>query len=101
MVCKNFLATVLMIQAFVGITDCANAQSRVSPAPATEAGAMSAFHMVANSEAAGELAVGNARERITGRVSFHLVATRDREVRVQNFNIVFFGVSQKLIAGQV
>ena len=59
-------------------------------------------NIVGNSELAASLAAGNAKERITGRVSFNLITNADegaREVRVQNFNVAFFGVPQRLIAG--
>ncbi|HKY30010.1 MAG TPA: hypothetical protein VJM12_18860 [Pyrinomonadaceae bacterium] len=59
--------------------------------------------VVATHEIAATVAVGNSKERITGRFSFNLVANveggRRNEVAVQDFNIVFFGVPQKLIAG--
>ncbi|HEY5884518.1 MAG TPA: hypothetical protein VIT88_07505 [Pyrinomonadaceae bacterium] len=59
-------------------------------------------NIVGNSELAASLSSGNAKERITGRVSFNFVTSADdgpREVRVQNFNVAFFGVPQRLIAG--
>lgn len=58
----------------------------------------SALQLVGNGEVSAQLVTGNARERITGRVSFHLVANGD-QVQVQGFNVVFFGVPQKLLAG--
>jgi hypothetical protein len=60
-------------------------------------------HIVATNEIVAELAVTNARERITGRVSFHLVTTSEDvekgQILVRGFNIAFFGVSQELLAG--
>lgn len=60
------------------------------------------MHIVATSEVAAELYVGGEQERITGRVSMHLVATpagmREGQVTVLGFNVAFFGVSQKLLA---
>ena len=60
----------------------------------------SALQVVGNAEVAAQLVTGNARERITGRASFHFIVSGD-EVQVQGFNVVFFGVDQRLLAGSV
>ena len=57
-----------------------------------------AVHLVGNGEVAAQLSAGGARERITGRVSFHAVLTGD-QVTVGGFNVAFFGVPQKMLAG--
>ena len=57
-----------------------------------------AVRLVGNGELAAQLGVGTAQERITGRVSFDFVLTGERVV-VQGFNVVFFGVPQKMISG--
>ena len=60
------------------------------------------MHIVATSEVAAELSVGGEQERITGRVSMHLVTTpagmREGQITVQGFNVAFFGVPQRLLA---
>ena len=60
--------------------------------------------VVATNEVAATLAVGDSKERITGRFSFSLVANVEgatrNEIAVEGFNVVFFGVPQKLIAGR-
>jgi hypothetical protein len=81
------MTLVFFMATFVAVT--AAAQQR-DPA--------SALQLVGNGEIAAYLVSGNARERITGRVSFHL-ATSGEEALVQGFNVVFFGVDQKLLAG--
>ncbi len=59
-------------------------------------------HWLANVELAAELAVGDARQRVTGRGSLYLVASakgmQQGYVIVRGFNILFTGVSQKLLA---
>lgn len=61
-------------------------------------------HLVATQEIAATLIVGGARERITGRVSFHLVTQTDEnkksQVTVRGFNVSFFGVPQKLLGAK-
>ena len=58
-------------------------------------------HIVGTEKLAATLSAGNARERITGRVSISLTSNesgpRD-QLKVSGFNVVFFGVSQKTIA---
>lgn len=60
------------------------------------------MHIIATSEVAAELSVGGEQERITGRVSMHLVTTpagmREGQVMVLGFNVAFFGVPQRLLA---
>jgi hypothetical protein len=62
-------------------------------------------HWLASTELAAELTVGNARERVTGRASLYLVAShklmQQGYVTVHGFNILFTGVSQKLLAPAV
>jgi len=60
----------------------------------------SGLQVVGNAEIAAQLVTGNARERVTGRASFHFIVSGD-EVQVQGFNVVFFGVDQRLLAGDV
>jgi hypothetical protein len=59
-------------------------------------------HWIANVELAAELAVGDARERVTGRISLYIIASpkgmEQGYVTVRGFNILFTGVSQKLLA---
>ena len=87
-----FLSTFLVAQLVC-------AQQKSSPCDKMNDG----LHIVATSELGAELTVKGARERITGRVSFHLLTSPTEiekgRVLVRGFNIVFFGVSQKLIAG--
>lgn len=62
-------------------------------------------HLVGNSEVAATLLTPNGEERVTGRVSFHLVSTAGSLekgfVTIRGFNILFTGVTQKLIAGNL
>src|SRR5688500_2483221 len=62
-------------------------------------------HLVATNEVAAQLSVANTAERISGRVSFHLVTSLSEgnkgQVLVRGFNIAFFGVSQEPLAGRV
>jgi hypothetical protein len=81
---------VFLLAVLIGVT--AAAQQKVDPS--------SALQLVGNGEIAAQLIAGNTRERITGRVSFHLIASGD-QITVQGFNVVFFGVDQKLLAGDV
>jgi hypothetical protein len=61
-------------------------------------------YLVATQEIAATLTVGGARERIAGRVSFQLVTepgeNKNSQVTVRGFNVSFFGVPQKLLAGK-
>lgn len=61
------------------------------------------IHLVASKEVAAAIVVGSAQERITGRVSLHMVMTpedsKKSQVTIRGLNISFFGVSQKLLAG--
>jgi hypothetical protein len=68
--------------------------------PAEQQKPESALQVVGNAEIAAQLVTGNARERVTGRASFHFIVSGD-EVQVQGFNVVFFGVDQRLLAGDV
>jgi hypothetical protein len=68
-----------------------------------ELGSQPGVHLVSTTEVVAGLAAANARERISGRASFHLVATpqdlAEARVTVRGFNLAFFGVSQKPLAG--
>lgn len=59
-------------------------------------------HWIANVELAAELAVGDARERVTGRASLYFIASpksmKQGFVTVRGFNILFTGVTQKFLA---
>lgn len=85
---------VMMLAGFIGV---ANAQQF----PSEENG----IHLVGNGEVAAELSTANGQERISGRISFHLVGTDksldEGEVLIRGFNILFTGVPQKLIAGEL
>lgn len=77
---------------------------RPVPVPVPEVKDEGGFHLVATNEVAAQLSAGSVGERITGRVSFHLVTTpseaRGAQVLVRGFNIAFFGVSQEPLAGR-
>ena len=63
------------------------------------------MHMVANGEVAADFLAGDRKERITGRISFHLVAPQDGvkigQAAIRGFNVAFFGVPQDMLAEQV
>lgn len=62
------------------------------------------LHILANQELAAVLSVGGRKERVTGRISIHIAAApdvlREGQVEVVGANIVFTGVSQKLLGTQ-
>ena len=92
---KSKLTSTFVLVIFLALTQVSIAQPNYRP----EKGGHT---IVGNSEIAATLAGTNAKERITGRVSFNFLTSSDegpREVRVQNFNVAFFGVPQRLIAG--
>jgi hypothetical protein len=88
------IASVLFV--VIALAQLSNAQ----PTTSKEKGGL---NVVGNGEIAASLSTGNAKERITGRVSFNFVTSAEDgprdQFRVQNFNIAFFGVPQRLIAG--
>ena len=97
---KTTLTPTFVLVICLALAQIATAQpSTTQPTYRPEKGG---HNIVGNSEIAASLSAGNAKERITGRVSFNFVTSSDdgpREVRVQNFNVAFFGVPQRLIAG--
>lgn len=56
--------------------------------------------VVGNGEQAAQLAAGGPPQRITGRVSFDAILT-ENEAIMRGFNLAFFGVPQKMLAGDV
>jgi hypothetical protein len=73
--------------------------------PSTSPGAKGTFgnHIVATAEIAAELAAGAAtRQRVTGRVSLHLISTPEtlakNQVVIRAFNVALFGVPQAALS---
>lgn len=92
---KTSVTTTSVLLIVIALAQFASAQ----PTTRNEKGGQ---NVIGNSEIAASLSTGNTKERITGRVSFNFVTNTDespREVRFQNFNVAFFGVPQRLIAG--
>jgi hypothetical protein len=80
-----------------------NAQTqRPSKAPPPGSNTPGGLNIVANQKIAADLIVGGTRERATGHVSLHLVATKEEKgayrIEVNGMNIVFTGVDQRHLA---
>lgn len=96
---KRIFGSLALLLVGISCEGTAAQKSPQSPAVTVPKGAGS--HLVATTEIAAELLAGDARERITGRVSFDMVTTGQETVTIRAFNVVFFGVPQRLIAGSV